>query len=86
VSFSADGRWIVTASQFNAGLWNARTGALLFYLTGNRRPLTGASFSSAGYWILTGSEDGTARIYHCGVCEPLPGLERIGQARLAQLR
>jgi WD40 repeat protein len=85
-AYSPDGRWIVTASQFNAGLWNARTGALLFYLTGNKKRLTGASFSPSGWWILTGSQDGTARIFHCGVCEPLPGLERIGEARLAQLR
>ena len=84
--YSADGRWIVTASQFNAGLWNARTGSLVFFLTGNRRPLTGAAFSPSGYWIVTGSSDGTERVYHCGVCEPLPGLERIGRARLAQLR
>lgn len=85
-SYSPDGRWIVSASQFNAGLWNARTGALLFYLSGNRQPLTGASFSGSGDWILTGSKDGTARIFHCSVCEPLPGLERLGQARLAALR
>jgi WD40 repeat protein len=85
-SYSPDGRWIVTASQFNAGLWNARTGGLVFYLSGNKHPLTGASFSPAGYWILTGSTDGTARIYHCSVCQPLPGLERLGEARLAALR
>ena len=84
--YSPDGRWIVSASQFNAGLWNARTGALLFYLSGNKAKLTGASFSSSGYWILTGSGDGTARIFHCSVCERLPGLERLGRARLESLR
>ena len=28
-SFSPDGRWIVTSSQFTAGLWNADTGQLM---------------------------------------------------------
>ena len=44
-SFSPDGRWIVTASQFTAGLWDAATGQLVLYLQGNTRPLTGATFS-----------------------------------------
>ena len=31
-SYSPDGHWIVTASQFTAGLWDAATGQLMFYL------------------------------------------------------
>jgi WD40 repeat protein len=85
-SFSPDGHWIVTASQFTAGLWNAGTGRLLFLLGGHVAPLTGASFSPTGNWILTGSKDGTARIYHCLICQPLPGLEATARARLNALR
>ena len=85
-SFSPDGRWIVTASQFTAGLWNARTGRLLFYLGRDTAPLTGASFSPDGNWILTGSKDGSARVYHCLICQPLPGLEATARARLRALR
>jgi WD40 repeat protein len=85
-SYSPDGHWIVTSSQFTAGLWNAATGQLLFYLGRDTKPLTGASFSPAGNWILTGSEDGTARIYHCAICAPLSGLEATAKARIRALR
>lgn len=85
-SFSPDGQWIVTSSQFTAGLWNAETGQLLFYLGRDTKPLTGASFSPTGNWILTGSEDGTARVYHCAICQPLAGLERTARLRIAALR
>ena len=47
--------------------------------------LTGASFSPAGNWILTGSHDGTARVYHCVICQPLPGLEATAKARIRAL-
>ncbi len=85
-SYSPDGHWIVTSSQFTAGLWNADTGQLLFYLGRDTKKVTKASFSPAGNWILTGSEDGTARVYHCAICEPLPGLEATARARIRALR
>ena len=85
-SFSPDGHWIVTSSQFTAGLWNAHTGQLLFFLGRDTKPLTGASFSPNGRWILTGSEDGTARVYRCVICEPLRGLEATARARLRAVR
>ncbi len=85
-SFSPDGQWIVTSSQFTAGLWNAHTGQLLFFLGRDTQPLTGASFSPNGRWILTGSEDGTARVYHCVICQPVSGLVATAKARLGALR
>jgi WD40 repeat protein len=85
-SFSPDGHWIVTSSQFTAGLWNAATGRLLFFLGRDTAPLTGASFSPLGNWVLTGSKDGTARVYDCVVCQPLDGLEATAKARLHALR
>jgi len=87
-SYSPDGHWIVTASYYTAGLWNARTGQLVSYLVGPTTPrLTGASFSPTGKWILTGSEDGTARVYHCVViCQTLSGLEATARARIRALR
>jgi WD40 repeat protein len=85
-SYSPDGRWIVTASQFTAGLWDAATGKFLFYVGRHAAPLTGASFSKSGNWILTGSTDKTAGIYHCLICQPLPGLEATAVARLHALR
>jgi WD40 repeat protein len=85
-SFSPDGHWIVTASQYTAGLWNARTSQLVSYLVGHTTTLTGASFSPRGDWVLTGSEDGSARVYHCVViCQQLNGLEATARARLRAL-
>jgi WD40 repeat protein len=85
-SFSPDGHWIVTASQFTAGLWNAHSGQLVSYLVGHTKTLTGASFSPTGNWILTGSQDGTARVYQCVICQPLKGLEATARARIRALR
>jgi WD40 repeat protein len=85
-SYSPDGHWIVTASYFTAGLWNARTGQLLFYLGRTAKKLTGASFSTTGNWVLAGSEDGTARVYHCVICRPLSGLKASAKARIRALR
>lgn len=41
-SFSADGRWIVTAGPISAGVWPTDTGRLLFYLRGHSDLLTDA--------------------------------------------
>jgi WD40 repeat protein len=81
-SFSPDGSWIVTGSQFTAGLWDASTGQLVLYLNGHTRPLTGATFGPGGEWILTGSQDGTARVVRCEICRNLAGLERLARERL----
>ena len=85
VNWSRDGHWIVTASQFTAGLWNAATGQLMFYVGRTTEPLTSASFSPVGDGILTGSLDGTARLYECEVCQPLGPLEHVATARLHTL-
>jgi WD40 repeat protein len=84
-NWSPDGHWIVTASQFTAGLWNSATGQLVFYLGRTAAPLTGASFSPTGDRILVGSKDGTARTYHCEICEPLPKLKALAAKRLGAL-
>ncbi len=85
VGWSKNGHWIVTASQFTAGLWNAGTGQLMFYIDRTSAPLTGASFSPTGDTILIGSRDGTARVYDCQVCQPLGQLEQLAEHRLRQL-
>ncbi len=85
VAWSRDGRWIVTASQFTAGLWNAANGQLMFYLGRHDAALTGASFSPGDEWILTGSDDGTARVYNCQVCAPLGRLESLAESRIRLL-
>jgi WD40 repeat protein len=83
-SFSPDSRWVVTASQFTAGLWDAATGKLVLYLRGHTAPLTGASFGRDN-WIVSASEDGTARVLRCDICRDLSGLENVARARLAAI-
>ena len=82
-AFSPDGRWIVTAGPTTAGLWNIRTGKLL-YLTGHRRLLTSVSFDAKGERILTSSRDGTIRLYTCEICGSPAQLVARAEARLAQ--
>jgi WD40 repeat protein len=85
-SFSPDGNWIVTSSQFTAGLWNAHSGELILYLRGDTKPLTGAVFDGSGHWVVTGSQDGTARVVPCAICGNLPQLEQVARERLRELR
>jgi WD40 repeat protein len=82
-AFSPDGRWILTAGPTTAGLWNARTGKLL-YLRGHRRLLTSVSFDSSGERILTSSRDGTVRHYVCEICGTPEQLVARAEARLAR--
>jgi len=84
-SFSPDGQWIVTASQFTAGLWNTETGQLVEYLRGATRPLANARFENAST-IVARDQSGRGWTASCVVCQSLPGLERTARERLARLR
>jgi WD40 repeat protein len=90
-SFSRDGRWLVTAGPGKAALWQTQTGRLLIYLSGHAkaakgaRGLESASFSPEGRRILTASDDGTVRLYTCGICARIPGLVRLAEERLVQV-
>jgi WD40 repeat protein len=84
-SFSPSGRWVVTASQFSAGLWDADSGQLVQYLRGHKKPLTSASFSPDGRYIVTGAKDGVASIVRCEICEDIHGLEQVARQRLAAI-
>jgi WD40 repeat protein/serine/threonine protein kinase len=59
VSFSPDGKHIVTGSQDGmARVWDAGTGELVFTLKTDRGPVLGVAFSPDGKRIVTGSGDG----------------------------
>src|SRR5205085_397610 len=58
-AFSPDGSRIVTAGEV-ARVWDARTGAELFALKGNRGRIYSTSFSPDGARIVTG---GTVRLW-----------------------
>jgi WD40 repeat protein len=65
-AFSRDGRWIATAGQNKQiVLWNARTGlpALDTPLQGHSADITSLALSEKGGRLLTGSRDGTAKLW-----------------------
>src|SRR5439155_15882524 len=74
VSFSRDGRHILTAGEDRqARIWSAR-GRLEHVLTGHTDAVNAASFSRDGEHVLTGSADGSARVWPSGQGETtLPG-------------
>jgi WD40 repeat protein len=64
VSYSRDGRLIVTASDDgSAVLWDAATGFELRQFKGHDDAVTSASFSPDGQMILTSGRDHTARLW-----------------------
>lgn len=95
VSFSPDGRWLVTAGPRTAIVWQAATGEWLapgFYLRGHKlmfrgRPahLTSASFSPDGTRIVTASLDRTVRVYDCQACGNPSSLLVLAKRRLDRI-
>lgn len=65
VSFSPDGRWIVTGSWDNsAKIWDAAKGTAVLKLIGEHQGfVNSAQFSPNGRQVLTASDDGTAKLW-----------------------
>jgi WD40 repeat protein len=64
ISFSPDGKWIVTGGQDNtARIWDAEKGTELIVLKGHTHMLMDAKFSPDGKRLITASWDKTARIW-----------------------
>ncbi|MFA6962858.1 MAG: TIR domain-containing protein [Opitutaceae bacterium] len=63
-SFSADGNLIVTQCFTNqVNVWDTQSGHLLARLKGHTGTVTAVAFSPVGSRLLTGSQDGTLRIW-----------------------
>jgi len=70
VSFSPDGRTLVTTSEDHTAIvWDAQTGQRRFVLRGHTDGVTGAQYSPDGRFILTTSNDGTVRQYAASIDE-----------------
>ena len=85
-SFSPDGALGRDGEPVHRRALGRDDGRLVLYLQGHTAPLTGATFGPDGTEILTGSQDGTARVVACEICRPLAGLEQVAESRLARLR
>ena len=62
--FSPGGHLLMTINKKTVNLWNAESGAPKFTLTGHDGDITAAAFSADGSKVVTGSEDGTVRLWN----------------------
>jgi len=81
VGISPDGRWVVTAGPFSAGLWRSSSTGIHTYLRETDRPVA-AEFTSDRR-IVTLARDGKMREWICDYCGSLDELIRTAKARLA---
>ena len=66
VSWSPDGRSITVAGDFHAPIWDARTGELVAELIGHNGLIESVDWSPDSSRLLTGSNDGTVRVWDVG--------------------
>lgn len=80
VAFSRDGRFVVTGRRHHASgvVMNAKTGAWLFELIGHTGQVVAVAISSDSRFAVTGSADGTARVWDLETGNTLRVLEGRG--------
>ena len=78
VSFSADGRRIVTGSQDQLRLWDAETGQEVRTLAKDHRRVNSAVFSADGRRVVAAFLDWTARIWDAETGQEMRSLEGHG--------
>jgi len=73
VSWSPDGRRIAAGSEDTARVWDAGTGATQYTLRGHTGSVFGVAWSPDSSHLVTGSADGTAKVWEIGT----GGAERL---------
>ncbi len=73
--FSPDGRKFLAVGGRRATVWNTQTEAELWELEGQGGSMTCAEFSRDGAWCVTGSDNGTARVWSAETGRQLAVLE-----------
>jgi WD40 repeat protein len=63
LAYSPDGRTLALALGSGVQLWNVKSGQMCGQLTDHSEIASGVAFSADGNRLLTGSWDGTARLY-----------------------
>ncbi len=62
-SFSSDGKYLISSLYKECLVWNARTGKLVIKISGHLKNIKSVQVSPTGNFILTGSDDHTAKIW-----------------------
>jgi hypothetical protein len=62
-AFSPDGKWVVTASDKTARVWEAASGKEMGQPLRHDDRVNSAAFSPDGKWVVTASRDKTARVW-----------------------
>ncbi len=82
VGISPDGRWVVTAGPFSAGLWRSSSSGIHTYLRNTDRPIV-AKFRG-NTRIVTVARDGKVRQWICDYCGRFSELVQTAKTRLAE--
>lgn len=83
-TFDASGRFVVTAGDETARVWEAETGRELAVLRGHAGAVKSARFDPSGARVLTAGADGTARLFTYAAYGSLDALVATARERVSR--